>query len=92
MAEYIDREMAVYRLAKQATIDGQPRAIRRAMRIIQEFPAADVAPVKHGKWIWDDEGYYCSECFHHAYGCTGEEMSGIYLYCPRCGARMEVEA
>lgn len=44
-----------------------------------------------GRWIWDDEGYHCSECWHHTYGNTGEVLSGIYKFCPSCGAQMEVE-
>ena len=44
---------------------------------------------KTGKWIWDDEGYHCSECFFHAYGNTLECIDGTYKYCPNCGARME---
>ena len=52
-------------------------------------PAADVVPVRHGRWIWDDEGYHCSECFYHAYGETGEVLSGNWRYCPNCGANMK---
>lgn len=44
-----------------------------------------------GRWIWDDEGFHCSECWHHTYGNTGEVLSGIYKFCPNCGARMEVK-
>ena len=43
--EYIEREAVCYQLAKQATIDGQPRAIKRAAKIVANFPAADVRPV-----------------------------------------------
>lgn len=43
--EYIEREAICYQLAKQATIDGQPRAIKRAAKIVADFPAADVRPV-----------------------------------------------
>lgn len=50
---------------------------------------ADVVPVVRGKWIWDDEGYHCSECFYHAYGETGEVLSGHWHFCPNCGAKME---
>ncbi len=46
---------------------------------------------KTGRWIWDDEGYHCSECFFHAYGNTGEILSGYYHFCPNCGTRMESE-
>lgn len=53
MAEYIERKAVCYQLAKQATIDGQPRAIRRAAKIVADFPAADVVPVRHGKWVLD---------------------------------------
>jgi len=44
-----------------------------------------------GRWIWDDEGYHCTECFYHAYNATGEIMTGEYKFCPNCGARMEVQ-
>lgn len=46
---------------------------------------------KKGEWIWDDEGYHCSECWHHTYGNTGEVLSGVYKFCPNCGAEMEGE-
>ena len=58
---------------------------------IDELPTYDVQEVRHGKWIWDDEGYHCSECFYHAYGETGEVLSGNWHYCPNCGAKMEGE-
>lgn len=52
---------------------------------IEDFPAADVAPVVRGRWIKKDPDYSdsnvkCSAC--------GEEFSYI---CPNCGARMEVQ-
>lgn len=59
---------------------------------VDDMPAVDAEPVRHGLWIWDDEGYHCSECFYHAYGETGEVLSGNWHYCPHCGSRMEEEA
>ena len=60
---------------------------------IDNFPAADVAPVKHGHWISEyDCGYitpHCSECGETAL--TKEETSYDYVYssyCPRCGTKM----
>lgn len=44
---------------------------------------------KTGRWIWDDEGYHCSECFFHAYGDTLNCLDGTFKYCPHCGAKME---
>lgn len=60
-------------------------------------PAADVAPVRHGRWV-DTEpnkrdcdyrkngmAYYCSCCLHRA----GKEKHKTYKYCPWCGAKMD---
>ena len=99
MAEYIEREAVCYQLAKQATIDGQPRAIKRAAKIVADFPAADVVPVRHGRWIettqplgWRDET--CAECsvcgedfVLDEWGM--EDMQNLMLYCPNCGAKMD---
>ena len=64
-----------------------------AMNAIEEMPAADVAPVKHGRWVSEyDCGYitpHCSECGEIAL--TKEETSYDYVYssyCPNCGAKM----
>lgn len=56
---------------------------------LERLPAADAVERKPGVWIWDDEGYHCSECFFHAYGCTEEILSGDYHFCPHCGASMQ---
>lgn len=55
----------------------------------KKMPTVDAEPVRHGQWIWDDEGYHCSECFFHAYGNTLECFDGTYRYCPNCGAKMD---
>ena len=59
----------------------------------ENFPAADVEPVRHGHWIEEyDCGYitpHCSECGETAL--TKEETSYDYVYssyCPRCGAKL----
>ena len=66
--------------------------IAGAMNAIDEIPAADVAPVRHGHWIeqenWAPDDYYytCSAC--------GEDYNTIdgtpdYNFCPHCGAKMD---
>ena len=93
MKEYIEREAVCYQLAKQVTIDGQPRAIKRAAKIVADFPAADVRPVRRGKW----ENNHCSACGMMP---MGEEIweccdfappkfEWFMNYCPNCGAWME---
>ncbi len=48
---------------------------------LDEAPAEDVAPVKHGKYIWA-----CSVC-HTEVGSEGKPPK--FRYCPNCGAKME---
>lgn len=84
--EYIEREAVCYQLEKQETIDGQPRAIRRARRIVEDYPAADVAPVVHAHWI-NDGIIHCSRC--NAYLEKDEMKNHTMKYCYYCGARME---
>lgn len=97
MTEYIEREAAIETLVEyfnsMQDFVGYNTPKKNAVgecieRIKNDIPAADVAPARKGLWIWDDEGYHCSECFYHAYGETGEVLSGNYHYCPNCGAKM----
>lgn len=57
-----------------------------ALVLIEEFSAADVAPVRHGRWIWNSHHckWECSECG----GMEGECESPV---CKWCGARMDKE-
>lgn len=84
MAEYIEREKLLSHLFNK---QDEPLDV---MREITEFPAADVAPVRHGKWIKQENypGTYskCSECDQRVGGYTPN-----YKYCPNCGARMDQE-
>lgn len=44
--ELIDKRALMYQLHKQSQIDSKPRAIRRARRIVEEFPTVDAIPVE----------------------------------------------
>jgi len=103
MAEYIERE-AYCAYLKSRTAEflddygkGWSNGIISARRIALKFPAADVAPVVHGRW--DDSGRYtfpgggtavrCTEC-----GCAltvSEYHLNNWNYCPVCGAKMDGE-
>ena len=56
------------------------------LRGFEEIPAADVSPVRHGRWrCHGDCGVTeCSVC-----GWSIEEYVGDYAYCPNCGAKMD---
>lgn len=62
--------------------------------LIDEIPAADVAPVVHGNWVscFEDwrkqiEGDKCSSCGFEHYGTNIRS----YNFCPNCGAKMDLE-
>ena len=84
--EYIRREDAV---------DAMGKAQWAKDRLLDIEPA-DVAPVVHGEYIGEYDGYadgnpvcdmwYCSVC-----GCCFEDWDEkpTYNFCPNCGAKME---
>ena len=103
MAEYIDREALeknlnerlAYLLDKNGPYDYFTDGYDEAVSTVEEFPAADVAPVVHGRW--DDSGRYtfpggstavrCTNC-----GCAlteSEYRLNNWNYCPVCGAKMD---
>ena len=60
------------------------------VRRLLSIPAADVAPVRHGRWEWDTEDLYrCTVCYEKVHV---KEVMGRpdWDYCPNCGARMTV--
>ena len=90
MDEYIERELAIEALSRG---EGCGNVCRRA---IERVPAADVAPVRHGRWIEPSRLYYgakqyecslcCSDTFWNKHSITVK-----YPHCPNCGATMELE-
>lgn len=47
----------------------------------------DVAPVKHGKWVYDHWcKFKCSECGEYS---NSKPYKGKEKYCPNCGAKMD---
>lgn len=62
---------------------------------LEDFPAADVAPVRHEKWVHSHyencseqfEIVKCSCCGHEAYAMAFYVRGGNY--CPNCGAQMD---
>lgn len=83
MADYIEREKV---LSKAAPVAGCFSNMISAYDVIM-LPAADVAPVVHGRWLYGDYydiGDVCSEC-----DWDSQMTHPSYRYCPNCGARMD---
>ena len=90
MKEYIERSaiMGVLQDIPAGCI-GEPCnvGLRYARVQISAIPAADVAPVKHGRWIvFDPKNAESKECSVCGYLFSRLHPSN---YCPNCGARME---
>ena len=80
MAEYIEREALLKKMKNW-------HEKISLVACVNSMPAADVAPVRHGRWIMhDDEFGLTCECS----ACHIETM-GDGNYCPNCGAKMELE-
>ena len=98
MDEYIDREAAfdaITDLAGKAPTRSAYEAVWKSARVLKNIPAANVAPVVHGRW--DDSGRYtfpsgdvavrCTNC-----GCALTESEyhlNNWNYCPVCGDKMD---
>ena len=64
------------------------------MEEIKAIPAAEVAPVVHGRWIRFKE---CDSCYVHmkCSACSAywsdPSHADHFRYCPNCGAKMDEE-
>lgn len=99
MAEYLEREAIMKFPIREDQCDKEHAnehfifGIESVLEYVENLPAADVAPVVHGRWI---------ECrAPHAMGgisakCSACNKNVQYLgnplnYCPNCGAKMDGE-
>ena len=64
---------------------------RNPIEDIKSVPAADVVPVRHGRWKPHSKVeypvYHCSVCGGQALFAWGKQCKSDY--CPNCGARMD---
>mgnify|MGYP003529198571 CR=1 FL=1 len=59
---------------------------------IKQLPAADVQPVKHGKWKHvAGMNSKCSVCSHYFPVTEFDSRPFDINYCPNCGAKMDLE-
>ena len=92
MDEYIKRDYAidavldVYYDTPDIDLSGE-----KFEAAILKIPPADVAPVRHGRWIDKGEYAVCMECG----GRSGTQYDGVEpiplmtQFCPNCGAKMD---
>ena len=93
MSKYVNAADAAEKIAEKHGI-----RIADLCDTFGDIPAADVAPVVHGRWTIAEDDYYglnivkCSVC--HEEWCF-EERDDVfdlnYHYCPNCGSLMDKE-
>ena len=87
MKEYIERAAVIDLITRRYELP------ELCTHEINSIPAADVAPVRHGRWMdaESDDGcivWHCSVCSYPVKTIVGYP---IYHYCPSCGACMDKE-
>ena len=86
---------------------GQLTTFTEAILRVKDAPAADVAPVVHGQWVFGKDlaccwgqilknkhHLYCSECLEQAFNRSEDNDPDFDIdtpYCPNCGAKMDKE-
>lgn len=97
MDDYIKREEVYDQLDRWARDLNYPKMYQRddARCVIDGIPSADVAPVRHGRWIeLAMKGEFkCSVCGRGSKSeNTFQLIPTVYWnYCPNCGAKMDGE-
>ena len=93
MAEYIEREEAMHIAFKS------PFFSDALMEEMKAIPAADVAPVRHGRWEtidastwrWSHDGAKPVHRVKYRHNECGRVVQRKEPYCPNCGAIMDLE-
>ena len=82
MTEYIEREAAIDLITRRY------ENLEICTQEINSIPAADVAPVVHGRWNADET---CSVCGEKSTEGLDAVKWDYWLpnYCPNCGAKMD---
>lgn len=96
MAEFIERALAVKSVSRMRKPENSV-AQNRMLSIIQmdmlKLPAADVAPVVHGRWKFLGPNRLIKECMCGT--CSACKVRSKYIVntalCPNCGAKMTEE-
>ncbi len=108
MTDYIKRSTAIELMKKGSSRNDESfeelggesgiyaEAYEDAANMLQDMPAADVAPVVHGEWLRTDDDWnslttiQCSLCSEEWCFETDDDVSLLnYKYCPHCGAKMD---
>ena len=98
MTEYVTKEQVIDWFRPYGHMD-ESIPYETMVSDLRGMPAADVAPVRHGRWIslteCANEGVYCSICKKKVWKsdyawCSKRSRNKLRSnYCPNCGAKMD---
>lgn len=96
MAEYIEKEALRQFPIRKDHYDKENGdehfifGIEAVLEYAENLPAADVTPVRHGRWIdvqekrlFGDHYFLCSNCK------SRNGLMILFNYCPNCGTKMD---
>ena len=97
MAEYINREAIMKFPIRKDHCDKEHanehfiNGIESVLEYVENLPAVDVAPVRHGRWISVPHklARVCSVCNRDEPYKFADIDADVYDYCPHCGAKMD---
>lgn len=89
--EYIEREVLIDEINRCVNwnTNNEYNIYSDVFNLIDDAPAADVAPVKHGEWTTVDGVSMCSECGYIPLYDKAIDDFFYSNYCPNCGAIMD---
>ena len=94
--EYIEREAIEKAFAEEIStnyLDDYAKGFQAALLAVMSIPTADVAPVRHGRWIEQEQCeenlYSCSACGTEWVTIEGTPKENGMDFCPHCGAKMD---
>ena len=91
MAEYIEREAAIAAAFSTTSLGNTAfRDVYDTVNRLRLVPAADVHPVRHGRWVNSKVsfGEMCSECKFIVW--WDDDGPHKFNFCPNCGAKMDL--
>ena len=90
MAEYVTKEQVIDWYRPYGQTD-EPIPFETMVSDLRDMKAADVAPVRHGHWIYHRDNLFPSDSTQECSYCREEESLTLHNenYCPNCGTKMD---
>ena len=90
MAEYVTKEQVLDWFRPYGHMD-DPIPFETMVSDLRGMPAANVAPVRHGRWVSVPHklARVCSVCNRDEPYKFADIDADVYDYCPNCGSKMD---